>query len=89
MAGKHEPTRQEMDTWIHHVEHAIWRKTNRPLPEHQMASECWSAYCGYPPLWALALADAGEPGVSWCPQLVPELAQRTDTVEDELAALLA
>jgi hypothetical protein len=80
----YDPTPAEVDQWVHGVQHLIWRRTSRPLPETEWVSECWG---GTPPAWALLAAERGEPGEEWCPQMVPAHRMRQDTPEDELAVL--
>lgn len=86
MSGTIEPTNEEFQTWLHAVQHALWRRTGLPVSEPEMVSECW---LGCAPLWAQRLADQGADPSSWCPQLDAGLRMRSDTVEDELALLLA
>lgn len=86
MAGSHTPDPDELYRWLHGVEHAVVRRTGRPVSEASLTSECWGGY--FAPSWAQRLADQGADPSLWCVQLSPHLRARQDSVEDELASLL-
>jgi hypothetical protein len=66
---------QEVSQFVHRCEHLRWRQGRGALPdEASYVHECWLPF-PVPP-FAAALAEAGEPGGTWCPLIDPALRDR-------------
>lgn len=66
----------EIEVWLHRVEHLYARKGLHGYTDGLLIVDCWTVPLNTVPSWADEAALRGDPPRDWCPILSPHLRER-------------